>query len=239
MWIFALINLSLFFAFASFTAAQFIHNQLPIGSTFPVPGENATYDYVVVGAGTAGLTLATRLAQDGRYSVAVLEAGSWYALDNGNRSVIPGYDFYSANFTGLTGVNPLIDWEFMTTPQAELAGKRTHYPRGKCLAGCSARNYLVYQRYVVPVSHAGILTHCHRPTVGTMKLWADRVGDKSWEWDHVLPFYKKSATFTPPDMSVRAANATPHYDASAFGDGPLHVRYAQFSPGAVSLLVNG
>lgn len=47
---------------------------LPSGSSYGVPG-NASYDYVVVGGGTAGLTVATRLAQDGRFSVAVIEAG--------------------------------------------------------------------------------------------------------------------------------------------------------------------
>lgn len=56
---------------------QFFHNQLPIGSSFGLAGQNATYDYVIVGGGTAGNTLAYRLANDGRYSVAVIEAGSF------------------------------------------------------------------------------------------------------------------------------------------------------------------
>jgi len=63
--------------FLSSCASQIIDNRQPIGSSFPVAGENATYDYVIVGAGTAGSALATRLAQDGRYTVAVLEAGSF------------------------------------------------------------------------------------------------------------------------------------------------------------------
>lgn len=129
-------------------------------------------------------------------------------LDNGNRSVIPGYDFYSAGFVDLQGVNPLIDWEFVTTPQAGANNRTEHYPRGKCLGGSSARNYMVYQR----------------PTVGTMQLWADRVGDQSWTWENVLPLYNRSATLTPPNMSIRAANTTPLYDLSVFGGGPLQAR---------------
>ncbi|KAI4248897.1 MAG: hypothetical protein L6R40_000909 [Gallowayella cf. fulva] len=60
-----------------------------LGSSFGVPGTNATYDYVIVGGGTAGLTIATRLAQDPTVSVAVVEAGGFYEIDNGNRSIVP------------------------------------------------------------------------------------------------------------------------------------------------------
>lgn len=73
---FSLIPLALF-SISSSSSAQFIHNELPIGSSFGLIGQNATYDYVIVGAGTAGAALAYRLAADGRYSVAVIEAGSF------------------------------------------------------------------------------------------------------------------------------------------------------------------
>lgn len=57
-------------------------------NSFAVPGINATYDYVVIGGGTAGLTVAARLAEDQDVSVAVVEAGGFYQLENGNgRSV--------------------------------------------------------------------------------------------------------------------------------------------------------
>ncbi|KAL8702706.1 MAG: hypothetical protein Q9201_004127 [Fulgogasparrea decipioides] len=87
-----------------------------IGTYFGVPGTNATYDYVVVGGGNAGLTLATRLAEDPSISVAVIEAGGFYEVDNGNRSIVPGYANY---FTGSDPENyqPLIDWGFSTVPQ--------------------------------------------------------------------------------------------------------------------------
>jgi len=88
-----------------------------LGSAFGLPGTNATYDYVVVGGGTGGLAIATRLAEDPSVTVAVIEAGGFYETDNGNLSVVPGY----ANFyTGADSNNyqPMVDWDFTTTPQA-------------------------------------------------------------------------------------------------------------------------
>ena len=87
-----------------------------LGSTFGLPGANATFDYVVVGGGTAGLAIATRLASDPSVSVAVIEAGGFYEIDNGNRSIVPGYATY---FTGSDpdDYQPLIDWGFVTEPQ--------------------------------------------------------------------------------------------------------------------------
>ena len=87
-----------------------------LGSAFGLPGTNASFDYVVVGGGTAGLTIATRLASDPSVSVAVIEAGGFYEIDNGNRSVVPAYsNFYTG--TNANDTQPLIDWGFVTEPQ--------------------------------------------------------------------------------------------------------------------------
>ena len=87
-----------------------------LGSAFGAPGTNATFDYVIVGGGTAGLTMATRLASDPGISVAVIEAGGFYEIDNGNRSTVPGYANY---YTGSdpTNYQPLVDWGFTTVAQ--------------------------------------------------------------------------------------------------------------------------
>lgn len=87
-----------------------------LGTSFGIPGANATFDYVIVGGGTAGLTIATRLAEDPSLSVAVVEAGGFSEIDNGNLSVVPGL---SSWFTGWDSKNfqPLIDWGFTTVPQ--------------------------------------------------------------------------------------------------------------------------
>jgi choline dehydrogenase len=86
------------------------------GSFFGLPGKNATYDYVVVGGGTAGLTVASRLAEDKSLSIAVVEAGTFSEISNGNNSQVPAYSFSSVAGGG-DHVNPWIDWELETTPQ--------------------------------------------------------------------------------------------------------------------------
>ena len=87
-----------------------------LGSSFGVPGDNVTYDYLIVGGGNAGLTLATRLAEQQHGTVGVIEAGSFYEITNGNLSQVPATD---GAFTGrsLTDWQPLIDWGYATTPQ--------------------------------------------------------------------------------------------------------------------------
>lgn len=88
----------------------------PLGSSFGIPKENATYDYVIVGGGNAGLTIAARLAQQQAGSVAVIEAGSFYEIGNGNRSQIPLYDEYYIS-KDPNDWQPLIDWGYVTAPQ--------------------------------------------------------------------------------------------------------------------------
>lgn len=85
------------------------------GSSFGVPGPQ-TFDYVIIGGGTAGLALASRLSENPNWTVAVVEAGGFYETDNGNVSQVPlfasiGSDKTAANY------NPLVDWGFMTEPQ--------------------------------------------------------------------------------------------------------------------------
>lgn len=79
-------------------------------------GRENSFDYVIVGGGTAGLTLAARLAESSLYSVAVIEAGGYYEADNGNLSVVPAYWIYGAG-TDPQDINPAVDWGFITQPQ--------------------------------------------------------------------------------------------------------------------------
>ena len=88
-----------------------------LGTSFGVPGRNATYEYIVVGGGTAGLTLATRLAEQQSGLVAVIEAGGFYEIGNGNISQVPATDgVYSGR--AKDDWQPLVDWGYVTTPQA-------------------------------------------------------------------------------------------------------------------------
>lgn len=98
----------------------------------------ADYDYVIVGGGTAGLVLAERLSEDAGVQVAVIEAGPHYEIANPVLSTTPAGD---AVFVGAdpADTNPLVDWNFVTTPQAGANGRRIHYARGKCLGGSSGK----------------------------------------------------------------------------------------------------
>ncbi|KAL8766876.1 MAG: hypothetical protein Q9209_006472 [Squamulea sp. 1 TL-2023] len=174
-------------------------------------GKNGTFDYVVVGGGTAGLTIAARLAEDASRTVAVVEAGGFYEQDVGNLSVVPGY---CTSFSGMdpTDVNPLIDWGFVTQPQLGVDNRRLHYTRGKTLGGTSARNYMYY----------------HRPSVGALDKWADAVSDDGYRFKNLLPFYQKSVHYTPP--VVLSANSTNNQDPDAWSvtGGPLQVSHGNY-----------
>ncbi|KAL8935487.1 MAG: hypothetical protein Q9211_004674 [Gyalolechia sp. 1 TL-2023] len=204
-----------------------------VTQSFGVPGINATFDYVVVGGGTAGLTIASRLAADSSISVAVIEAGGFYEAE-GNTSVVPGYCTLYAG-TDPADTYPSIDWNFMTVPQAVSAcfvadgigrsksdrgapgqganHRRLHYARGKTLGGSSARNFLYY----------------HRQTVGSAQKWADDTRDQSYTFSNFLPYYQKSVNYTGP--TVPYPNSTNDQDLSAFSapGGPLQVSHGSYN----------
>ncbi|MGY8777396.1 MAG: GMC family oxidoreductase [Longimicrobiales bacterium] len=123
-----------------------------------------TFDYVIVGAGSAGCVLANRLSANGRHNVAVIEAGG---RDNWIWLHIPlGYLFAIGT--------PRSDWMFRTEEEAGLNGRSLAYPRGKVIGGCSAINAMIYQR--------GQKTDYDR--------WC-QTGLDDWGWDDVLPVFKK------------------------------------------------
>lgn len=99
-------------ALADAPDAEYDNNAQPTqGYTFGTPGRDAKFDYVIVGGGTAGLTIATRLAENPSLSIAIIEAGGFYEQEDGNLSVVPAYDAISLGST-------VVDWNFVTTPQA-------------------------------------------------------------------------------------------------------------------------
>ena len=91
---------------------------LLLGSNFGIPTVNRTFDYIIVGGGNAGLTIASRLSEDPSLRVAVVEAGSFYEITTGNTSQVPAYDAVYWNGKDPKDSNPLVDWGFATVPQA-------------------------------------------------------------------------------------------------------------------------
>ena len=122
-----------------------------------------TYDYVIVGAGSAGCVLANRLSADPGVRVLLIEAG---ASDNYFWIPIPvGYLF--------TIANPRTDWMYSTEPDAGLNGRSIGYARGKVMGGCTSINAMIYMR----------------GQRSDYQAWVD-AGNPGWGWDDVLPYYK-------------------------------------------------
>ena len=112
-WCARLATLALYTSTSALSYQDTISANNLIGDYFGIPSFNQTFDYVIIGGGTAGLTLASRLSRNGSFSVAVVEAGDFYEFSNGNQTSIPGY---AATLTGTAPVhrNPLIDWGYQT-----------------------------------------------------------------------------------------------------------------------------
>jgi hypothetical protein len=101
-----------------------------LGSHFGHVNLPAAFEHVVIGGGTAGLTIARRLAES--HTVAVIEAGSFYELDNDNCTDIPADASYYLGKNPLFQ-NPLVDWRQMTMPQPGFGGASVLYPQGHTL----------------------------------------------------------------------------------------------------------
>ena len=124
----------------------------------------SAWDYVIVGAGSAGCVLANRLSADGRHTVLLLEAGPpdrypWIHIPIGYAK---------------TMFHPVYNWCFKTEPDSEMNGREIYWPRGRTLGGSSAINGLIYIR-----GQREDYDH-----------WAT-LGNPGWSYDAVLPYFRK------------------------------------------------
>lgn len=126
------------------------------------------FDYIIIGAGTAGCLLANRLSTDPENQVLLLEAGG---KDNYFWINIPVGYLYTIG-------NPRTDWCYETEAEGGLNGRKIGYARGKVLGGCSSINAMIYMR----------------GQRSDYDQWA-QLGNKGWSWDEVLPIFKQSENY--------------------------------------------
>ncbi len=142
-----------------------------------------TFDYVIIGAGTAGCLLANRLSMDASKRVLLIEAGRrddyyWIHIPIGYLHCIG---------------NPRTDWLYNTEPAAGLNGRTLRYPRGKTLGGCSSINGMIYMR----------------GQSRDYDQWAALTGDDSWRWEQVLPYFKQHEDYYKGADALHGAKGVP------------------------------
>ncbi len=124
-----------------------------------------TFDYVIVGAGSAGCVLANRLSEDPSVTVALIEAGG--------RDTNPWIHVPAGYYRNVT--NPKITWQFGSGPEPELGGRMVNWPRGRVLGGTSAINGLLYVR----------------GQAEDFDVWR-QLGNPGWSFRDVLPYFKRA-----------------------------------------------
>ncbi|MBU3061356.1 GMC family oxidoreductase N-terminal domain-containing protein [Nocardia sp. NEAU-G5] len=131
--------------------------------------DRETFDYIIVGAGSAGCVLAHRLSEDPAVSVLLLEAGP---VDAADEITIP------AAWGKLLSTR--WDWRYETTPQKQLNSRPVYWPRMKALGGCSSMNAMIYMR----------------GNRADYDGWRRDFGAEGWGYEEVLPYFRKSETNT-------------------------------------------
>ncbi|KAK2052175.1 alcohol oxidase [Colletotrichum caudatum] len=164
--------------------------------------DQTSFDYIIVGGGTAGLVLASRLSEDDNVRVLVVEAGADKSTDP--LVLTPGL------VAGLYGKEEY-DWNFTSVPQPGLNNRRINQARGKMLGGSSALNFMMVVY----------------PSKAILDTWA-ALGNEGWDFDTLAPYFRKFGTDHPPPQSARDTVGLDYYhDESLSGKGPVHVSYGE------------
>ena len=162
---------------------------------------NETYDYIVVGGGTAGLCVAARLTENPEVKVAVLEAGS-------DRMDDP--QVYTPSLYPTLIGREKYDWCYQSVPQPNAANKSYSMPRGRLLGGSSGINYLMYVR----------------GSKADYDGW-ESLGNKGWGWEGMVPYFRKHQTLDPLENAPKNPQFMPHAEKEKWhgSDGPIHTSF--------------
>ncbi|KAE9375246.1 GMC oxidoreductase [Stipitochalara longipes BDJ] len=171
--------------------------------TYSTDGLSDTYDFIIIGGGTAGLVVAARLTEDPKVRVLVLEAGP--NKHNDPNILTPGLASVMLD-------NPDYDWEFLTAPQEALNGRQVAFSRGKVLGGSSA----LYQYQLVYSSPS------------TFRAWV-ALGNPGWDFESMLPYLRKFHTHATPLASDTIKEIEPisfQDTAVESSSGPIQTSYS-------------
>jgi choline dehydrogenase-like flavoprotein len=161
---------------------------------------DSPFDYIIVGGGTAGLVVASRLSEDASVRVLVIEAGPDH--ESNPLVLTPGL------VAGLYG-NPEYDWNFTSPPQFSLNNRRINQARGKMLGGSSGLNFMLMVY----------------PSRRILDSWGE-LGNTGWNFDVLFPYFQKSSTVYAPPQSARDTLGLDYLDESLTGCGPLQVSFS-------------
>ena len=157
------------------------------------------FDYIIIGAGSAGCVMANRLSEDGKTTVLVLEYGG---SDRGPFIQMPSALSYPMNMS-------LYNWEFETEPEPHLGGRRLATPRGKVVGGSSSINGMVYVR-----GHAK-----------DFDTW-EEMGATGWGFRHVLPYFKRQETSHGGEDGWRGTDGPMHVKRGHLNN-PLYAAFIE------------
>ncbi|KAJ4488387.1 hypothetical protein J3R30DRAFT_929429 [Lentinula aciculospora] len=164
----------------------------------------SSFDYIIVGGGTAGLVLAARLTENSAVNVGVIEAGE---------TRFDEADVNTPAYLGQALFNPLYDWAYETVSQDTLNGRSVGLNIGKMVGGSSALNFMIWQR----------------GSQGDYDNWSQLGIDGGWDWAGLLPYFEKTENVTPGPLDTPYNFTSSAGTGSGEGQsGPLPISYNNF-----------